>query len=364
MASSWVGMATDDLRNEGSGMSQMGFGIAGAGSIAQVHAAAIEACEGARLVAVWSRSESSARQLAARYDVPAFHDYDRFLQVSHLDAVAVCTPSGNHLEPARAAARQGKHVMVEKPIEVTLQRADRMIKACEEAEVQLGVIFQSRFLQSVQRMKRALEEGWLGEPVMGTAEVKWYRPPEYYARGSWHGTLALDGGGALINQSIHTIDLLLWLMGPVESVAAFATRRRYGHIEGEDTAAATLKFRSGALGSIIGATSIYPGFSRKLGIHGTGGSLVLEGNELISVHFEDSSREGEFQISTGVRDQGFSDPRISEIEPHQRQYEDFVKRVGQGHLPAVDGREGRRSLELVLAIYKSGEEGRRVPLPL
>lgn len=343
-------------------MNQLGFGIAGAGLIAEVHAAAIAESSLTRLVAIWSRSQASAERLASRHDVPAFSDYGEFLRAPGLGAVAVCTPSGNHLEPALEAARAGKHVMVEKPIEIDLERADRIIAQCRESGVTLGVIFQSRFLRSVRQIKEAIQQGWLGEPVMGTAEVKWFRAPEYYAPGGWHGTLALDGGGALINQAIHTIDLLLWLMGPVESVQAYTARRRYPHIEGEDTAVAALRFGSGALGSIVGATSVYPGFSRILAVHGSRGTLVLEGTRIGVARFEDRALEEQFVKPEEVRDHGVSDPRVSDTEPHRLQYEDFAQAVFQNRPPAIDGPEGRRSLELVRAIYESAERGTAVVL--
>ena len=188
---------------------EIGFGIVGGGMIGKVHADAINALPGTKVLAVWGRNEARVGELAAKYNAVGYLDYAQFLAHPGLDVVNICSPSGLHLEHGQAAAEAGKHVLVEKPIETTLERADALIEACDKAGVKLGVIFQSRFLPMVQKMKDAIEAGKLGRLILGDAYVKWYRAPEYYAD-SWHGTMALDGGGALINQAIHTIDLLRW----------------------------------------------------------------------------------------------------------------------------------------------------------
>ncbi|MDQ3010650.1 MAG: Gfo/Idh/MocA family oxidoreductase, partial [Acidobacteriota bacterium] len=239
---------------------EIGFGVVGGGMIGAVQAAAIQQIKGARLLAVCGRDKARTMEFAARFSAVGYTDYDAFLKTLGLQVVNICTPSGTHAELGIKAAEAGKHVLVEKPIEINLQQADALIAACGRAGVKLGVIFQSRFLPAVQRIKRAIDEGRLGKLMIGDAYVKWYRAPEYYARGSWHGTLAADGGGALINQAIHTVDLLRWMMGPVETAFAMKSAMRYPHIEAEDTLVGSVRFQSGALGVIQAATSALPLF--------------------------------------------------------------------------------------------------------
>ena len=200
-------------------------------------------------------------RLAAQYDAGAYETLDAFLDHRPMDMVAIGTPSGLHGEHGIAAARRGLHVLVEKPIEITSQRADVLIAEAARAGVTLGVLFQDRLKPGVQRMKALVDSGRLGTPILATAHVKWYRSPSYYADSRWRGTIALDGGGALINQAVHTIDLLLWLFGPVRRVFG-RTATRLHRIESEDTAVAALEFASGALGTVEAATSAYPGYSR------------------------------------------------------------------------------------------------------
>lgn len=331
-----------------------GFGLVGPGMIGKVHAEAIEAIPDAQLVAVCGRSEDKTKEFAGRFNAAAYTDYEAFLAHPDLSIVTICTPSGTHAELGVKAAQAGKHVIVEKPIETTLEHADELIAACEASNVRLGVIFQSRFLPAVARIKRAVEEGRLGRLFLGDAYIKWYRAPQYYAKESWHGTLRLDGGGALINQAIHTVDLLQWIVGPAETVFAFKGALRYPHIEGEDTLVANIRFENGALGVIEAATSIAPGFKRRLEISGERGTIILDGDD-ISVW----QLEGE-EAETGTGEQitdGSSNPAAISNEGHRRQIADFVEAVNQGREPVVSGREGRKALQLIEAIYRSADEG-------
>ncbi len=339
---------------------EIGFGLAGTGLIARVHAEAIKAIPGARLVAVWGRDELRTRELAEFYDARAMTDYGAMLSRSDVQIVSICTPSGTHADLGIPAAAAGKHVLVEKPIEISLSRADELIRACDLHRVRLGVIFQSRFLPKVLSLKQAVDDGHFGRLLLGDAYVKWYRAPEYYAAGSWHGTLRLDGGGALINQAIHTVDLLRWTMGPVETVFALKGALRYPHIEGEDTIVATLRFRSGALGVIEAATSIAPGFKRRLEISGERGTVILDGDDISFWELAGSGR-GAVGGSEQITD-GSSNPAAIATEGHRRQMEDMMLAVCEDREPAVSGREGRHSLELVEAIYTSARENRAVTL--
>jgi UDP-N-acetyl-2-amino-2-deoxyglucuronate dehydrogenase len=338
---------------------EIGFGLVGCGLIGKVQAEAIQSIAGARLLAVCGRDGSRTAEFAARFEATPYTDYHGFLSHPEMKIVTICTPSGTHGVLGIEAARAGKQVLVEKPIETTLDRADALIDACHEAGVQLGVIFQSRFLPAAQQVKRAIDEGRLGRLMIGDAYVKWYRKPEYYGPGSWHGTLALDGGGALINQAIHTVDLLRWMMGPVETVFAMKAALRYPQIEAEDTLVATLKFQNGALGVIEAATSAKPGFKRRLEISGERGTIILDGDAIGCWAIDgesDVTGEGE-QITDGS-----ADPAAISNEGHRRPIEDMMKAVIEDRAPMVDGREGRNSLEVVEALYRSAMRGETVKL--
>ncbi len=297
-------------------------------------------------------------ELAAKYNAAGYTDYAQFLAHPGLDVVNVCSPSGLHLEHGRAAAEAGKHVLVEKPIEINLARADALIEACDQAGVQLGVIFQSRFLPMVQKMKAAIEAGKLGSLILGDAYVKWYRAPEYYAD-SWHGTLALDGGGALINQAIHTVDLLRWMMGPVESAFAMKKALRYPHIEAEDTLVGTLQFANGALGAVVATTSVKPGFKRRLEISGERGTIILDGDAISVWDIEGDAQTDE--TAEQITD-GSSNPAAISTEGHRRQIEDMLHAVRENRAPVIDGHEGRKSLEVVMALYQAANEERVIGL--
>lgn len=331
----------------------IGFGIVGGGLIGKVHAEAIHAIPNANVVAVYGRHAERIAPLAAQYQAQAYTDYAAFLAHPGLDIVNVCSPSGLHLEHGQAAAQAGKHVLVEKPIETNLERADALIAACEQAGVKLGVIFQSRFLPAVQKIKAALDAGKLGKLMLGDAYVKWYRAPEYY-QDSWHGTLALDGGGALINQAIHTVDLLRWMMGPVAAASAMKKALRYP-IEGEDTLVGNVEFQNGALGVIVATTSVKPGFKRRLELSGERGTIILDGDEITvwDIEGEASAAESAEQITDGS-----SNPAAISTEGHRRQIEDMMNAVREDRAPIVDGYEGRKSLEVVWALYQAAREGR------
>ncbi|MDZ7377271.1 MAG: Gfo/Idh/MocA family oxidoreductase, partial [candidate division KSB1 bacterium] len=258
---------------------KLGFGIIGAGNVSAIHARCIQQLENCQLVAVCSRSEQKAKRAGQKYGVPYYTDFHHLIEREDIHVVSICTPSGMHLEPAVAAALAGKHVLVEKPIEINLERADQIIQACQKAQVKLTVIFQHRFGEAVQRLRGTIQQGKLGKLILGNASIKWFRTQEYYNAGGWRGTWQWDGGGALINQSIHTIDLLQWMMGPVDSV--YGKIGTFTHqIETEDLGVALLTFKTGALGVIEGSTSIFPGFPERLDIHGEKGSVVLEGGKI------------------------------------------------------------------------------------
>jgi predicted dehydrogenase len=346
---------------------KVGFGIVGLGMIADFHARAIEATDRGALVACFSRSQSKADDFAARHGCKGYASMKAFLSHPGLEIVTVCTPSGAHMEPALAAADAGKHLIIEKPLEISLERCDRIIDTCARKKVILSGVFQSRFQDVSRLVKETIDSGRLGHLTLGDAYVKWYRTQKYYDEGGWHGTRRYDGGGALINQSIHAIDLLLWFMGPVEGVQAFAGALGHSGIEVEDTAVAALRFKSGALGVIEGSTAVFPGFLRRIEINGSRGSLVIVENSIQEWRFEEEA-EGDDEIrqrfaSAETEGGGASDPANIDFEGHRRQFNDVIRSVETGKAPMIHGEEARKAVELVLAIYRSAEEKRQIRLP-
>ena len=349
-------------------MKTYGFGIIGCGMISDFHSAAIAELEGGKLVAVSSRNEENARRVGDRYNVDSYPDYNEMLKRPDLDVVSICTPSGAHRDPAVAAAKAGKHVIVEKPLEITLDRCDDIIQACDESGVRLCAIFNSRFTEGSQLVKKTIESGRFGVLTLGDAYIKWFRTQEYYDSGGWRGTWALDGGGALMNQSIHAIDLLQYFMGPVKAVQAFTDTMTHERIEVEDVAVAALRFENGALGVIEGTTTVYPGLLKKLEISGNKGTVTLEDEDIIRWEFdpdlpEDAEIREQF-AETRSGGGGAADPRAISHENHRLQMQNFINAIENETPHLVDGREGRKAVEIILAIYKSSQEGRRVELPL
>src|SRR3954463_13686795 len=345
-----------------------GFGIVGCGMISSFHAKAIADVRGAKLVACYDTREPAAEKFAADNGCKAYTDLDAMLADPKVSIVTIATPSGVHMEPAVAAARAGKHVIVEKPLEITLKKCDKMIEECEKAGVQLGAIFPSRFHDSSVKMKKAIEGGRFGRLTLGDSYVKWYRTQQYYDSGAWRGTWALDGGGALMNQAIHSVDLLTWFMGPVVEIQANTATLAHERIAVEDTAVATLRFANGALGVIEASTAIYPGYLKRIEIHGSEGSALLEEEDLKAWDFAKSRKEDKAILeemkghkSTGG---GASDPAAIGHHGHAIQFRDFVEAVKKNRPPAIDGYEGRRSVEIILAVYKAAETGKPVKLPL
>ncbi|MCS6977702.1 MAG: Gfo/Idh/MocA family oxidoreductase [Gemmatales bacterium] len=346
----------------------LGFAIVGCGMIARFHARAIRELPDARLVALVSRNPSHAEAVmeAGGVRCPVFASVEEMLKRPDVDVVVVCTPSGAHLEPAVAAAEAKRHVVVEKPLEITLERCDRIIEACDRNRVLLCTIFPSRFADANVALKRAIESGRFGRLTLGETTCKWWRPQSYYDEGGWKGTLALDGGGALMNQAIHNVDLLLWMMGPVRSLAGFTATLAHERIEVEDTAVACLRFANGALGVIQAATSIYPGLPKTIAVHGDKGSVVVEQEDVLRWEFtpetdEDRQIRQRFAQKVGASG-GASNPAAISHEYHRRQLADFVEAIRNNRFPLVDGREGRRAVEVILAIYRSAQTGRVVEL--
>jgi UDP-N-acetyl-2-amino-2-deoxyglucuronate dehydrogenase len=338
----------------------MRVGLVGGGGISATHAQAALAIPGVSIAAIQGTNEEKVRTLCARFGGTPYTRFETFLSQRPMDFVVLGSPSGLHAEQGMAAVAQGLHVLVEKPIDITTCRADALIEAAEKADLRLGVIFQDRFKPGPARLKQALDEGRLGKPILVDARVPWYRPPEYYATSRWRGTLALDGGGALINQAIHTLDLLIWLLGDVARVQA-RTSTLLHEIEAEDSGAAILEFACGALGTFTFTTAAYPGYSRRIAVTGTLGTMVLEQDEVITLDLVGGVPEpqGEGKPGAvpkppaGAVDQPASSPLVSDIGPHRAVFEDFISAIRDRRAPRCDGRESRRSLALVEAIYQA-----------
>ena len=330
---------------------QIRAGLIGAGNISETHARALRAIPGAEVVAVCGANAEKVGRLCREHGGAAYHDFQAFLAHRPMEMVIIGSPSGMHAEQGIAAARQGLHVLTEKPIDTSVERADALISACEQAGVKLGVIFQDRFKPDLRRLKQLIAEGLIGKPILVDARVKWYRPPEYYSQSRWRGTRGLDGGGALINQGVHTVDLLLWLLGDVVKVQA-RTAAMLHQIETEDTALALLEFSSGALGQLQATTAAYPGYPRRVEITGSKGTIILEQDRIVAINLRTPYQN---PISSEVADQNpsTSSPVVSDIRGHQSAIEDFILAIEKDMTPACDGREGRKSLALVEAIYKA-----------
>ncbi|MGC2804351.1 MAG: Gfo/Idh/MocA family oxidoreductase [Candidatus Acidiferrum sp.] len=331
------------------------IGLIGGGNISETHARAARAIAGVEIAAVHGINAEKIARLCREYGGTPYQDFEAFLKHRPMDLVILGSPSGLHAEQGIAAARRGLHVLTEKPIEITTARADTLVAAAKQSGVQLGVIFQDRTKPHIRQLKSWLEQDVLGRPLFVDVRVKWYRPPEYYASSRWRGTFALDGGGALINQGVHTIDLLLWLLGDVVRVQA-RTATLLHKIEAEDTAVVTLEFANGALGIFHVTTAAYPGYPRRVEISGTEGTVILEHDRIIAANFRNTSAGAESafaQLAESAKDenQSASSAAVSDFRGHQAVLEDFLTAIREKRAPACDGTEGRRSLALIEAIY-------------
>ena len=343
----------------------IGFGLVGTGVIAHNHAQAIQALAqqyDLKLVGVLGRSEEKAHDFAARYAIPvALADPAAFFAQPEIRVVCILTPSGLHLEPALQAILAGKHLLVEKPLEINLERVDAMLNAADAAGVNVECIFQARFTEGAQALKAALDAGRFGQLSLCSAYIKWHRSAQYYT--GWKGTLAIDGGGAVINQSIHAIDLLQWLVGMPAEIFAWKTRRVHLGIEAEDTACATLRFPDGALGSIEATTAAWPGWERRIEICGEFGSVALEDEKVVRWDFREARPEDAeilAQAATNTARTGAGASNIIGFEGHQRQIEQMVIAPRSGAPMPIGGRAARNSVALVRALYTSAEQGRPI----
>ncbi|MBN2376986.1 MAG: Gfo/Idh/MocA family oxidoreductase [Sedimentisphaerales bacterium] len=345
-------------------MKTWNFGIVGAGLIADFHARAIGDVPNAKLIGFCDVARERAEALAEKYGGEAWGSYEEMLSDERIDIVTIATPSGLHLEPAVAAAEAGKHVICEKPLEITLERIDAMIEAHERCGTKLAGVFQNRFNDLMVVLREAVEAKRFGRITYAAAAVPWWREEAYY-KGTWHGDWKLDGGGALMNQSIHMIDMLCDLMGPVESVQGFTARLGHENMEAEDTAVAVLRFADGALGSVYGTTASYPGQYKRFELTGTKGTAVVVEEGFAMWQFAQERAEDEQirkrfgQVGGGG---GVADPAAISYVNHTRNFQAFLAALEEGREFELNGAEARKAVELILAIYEAAREQKLVRL--
>lgn len=327
------------------------IGLIGGGNISQTHARAATAIPGVEIAAVYGTNLEKVARLTRECGGKAYENLDAFLAHRPMDLVAIGSPSGMHAAHGIAAARRGLHVLTEKPIDISTARADELIAVAKECGVKLGVMFQDRFKPDIRRLKHGIDGGAIGKPLLIEARVKWYRPPEYYSGSKWRGTLAMDGGGALINQAVHTVDLMLWLFGDAVRVQARTTTALH-KIQSEDTAIALLEFASGAVGTLLATTAAFPGYPRRVEATGTEGTVILEHDRIVAADLRSASSA--LAVSAPSQDnENVASPVVSDFSGHQAIFEDFIRAIRENGTPACDGHEGRRSIALVEEIYRA-----------
>ena len=352
--------------------------ILGCGKVAHLHAKAVRNLPNAKLAGVWSRSTSTAKTFAEQYQVPFYAEIDNLIINEKIDLAIICTPHPFHLEPVVEAAKAGANILVEKPLASTLEDSDKIISACKKAGVKLGVISQRRWYEPVIRVKQAIGKGKIGNPVFGTINMLGWRDKKYYDSDEWRGTWEMEGGGVLVNQAPHQLDLFLWFMGEIDEVYGLWRNLNHPYIEVEDTAVAIVKFKSGAIGNIIVSNSQKPGIYGKVHVHGEngasvgvqtdGGAMFIAGmqgileppvNDLWTVPGEEGMLE-KWKIEDTDHFNNI-DPMVFYME---RQIEDFLNALQNKSEPSVTGEDGRRTVELFTAIYRSSRDNRPVKFPL
>ncbi|BDI31751.1 oxidoreductase [Capsulimonas corticalis] len=357
----------------------LNFAVIGCGTIAPTHIGAIRQIDNVHIHALSDSVPERAYAMAAQFDIQdVYTKLEDLIGDPMVDIVSICTPSGTHADIAVAALRAGKHVIVEKPMDISLAACDRMIAAADETGKKLTVISQHRFDHATQYLKAALGEGKLGKIVLADASVKWWRTQEYYDSGDWRGTWAMDGGGALMNQGVHTVDLLQWLAGDVESIYAHTRTAAHERIEVEDVVVAALTFASGAIGTLTATTAAFPGLPVRIDIFGAEGSATIEADTLRSLilkqgdtHLSDAISSHAVSVAQGgsasvvnaaAERSAAADPGAVWGDAHRAQIEDFLRAVRTDGTPLIDARAGRKPLEIILAVYESARTGQAVKL--
>jgi len=340
---------------------KIGFGIIGAGMIAELHAKSMQSLENARLVGFYDNYLPSAQKRAAQFNCRAYNTFEDFLADPEIQAVTIATPSGLHGQVAIPAARAGKHILCEKPLEITLDKVDAIIKAAEDNHVLLSPVFQRRFTKPVQLVRDAMRRGRFGRMILASTQMRWFRTAAYYSGSNWRGTWKMDGGGALMNQAIHVVDLLVHINGAPEEVFAFAGTLTHS-IEVEDTLTATVKFRNGSFGTIEVSTSCAPGFAMRMEFSGSEGTVAFENEKITRWEFANTAPEDDEIRKTVVvhstHSGGGSAPMDISENGHANQISDLADAIIHHRPPTLDGHEGRRAIELICGIYESVRTGK------
>lgn len=334
------------------------FAILGCGMIASYHADAIRKIENARLVGAYDVSKAACDSFCSKYSIKAFSDKEELLSDKEVDAVCICLPSGLHYENAVLCAEHKKHIVIEKPIALTPEQCSGIVEATDRNNVFVTVISQLRYSDSVRAVKEAVDSGKFGKVVLADISMKYYRSEEYYSLSNWKGTFAMDGGGALMNQGIHGIDLLQYMVGPIKSVQAYSKTLCHS-IEVEDTLVAACEYANGAIGTIQATTSVYPGFQRKISICGTDGSVILSENKIKKSEFRNENPFENIEFSSPYINTG-SRPDAMGCEMHREQIKEFVNCINTNTPPKLDAREGKRLVEIICAVYESAKSGTKV----
>lgn len=343
----------------GGAMEKIGFGVIGCGFIGMTHAEIIASMDDACLAAVTDYDKEKRERAVARWSCAAYKDYREMLADSKVQAVSVCLPSGMHSQATIEAARAGKHVICEKPIDISVERAEEMVEVCEECGVIFSVIMQHRFDQAVTVLKNALESGELGRLIWGSSRTIWYRDDIYFSN-PWRGTWKFDGGGALINQSIHYIDLLLYIFGKVKSVSGKCKTLLHSQIETEDVGIANIEFENGCLGTIEGTTASYPGLYAELAVFAEHGTVIIRNDELLFYHMKTGKNQKFEMIANAEKANILHQDASICSDSHKRQYQDFIQAIRKKRKPLVSGKDALESLKVIMAIYRSAAKNEEV----
>lgn len=359
-------------------MQKLKVGIIGCGKIAHLHARALKEVPEALFSCVYSRNINKANNFAAEYNVKAYDNLDTMFADKEADVVIICTPHPNHAEATIKAARAGVHVLVEKPLASSLEDCDAMIKAAQENNIKIGMVSQRRFYPSVQRIKRAIDDGKIGIPVLGTAYIMGWRDEAYYRSEPWRGKWKEEGGGVLVNQAPHQIDILQWFMGPIDEIFGYWDNLNHPYIEVEDTAVAVIRFKNGGLGNMILTNSVNPALYGKIHIHGQSGATIgvqTDGGGLFSIGSSSMigtpindiwTIKGEEKMleTWSQEDTEFFNKIDPMIFSFKKQIEDFLKAIINRTKPLIDAEEGRKTVEIFTGIYRSQRDKKSVKLPL
>jgi len=339
---------------------KLGFGLVGLGMGGETHAPQIKELKEGELVAVYGRNEEKAKMFAEKFGIRRWYsDYRRMLDDKDIDIVNILTPNGLHLDFAVLAAEAGKHVIVEKPLEITLERADAIINACRKNKVKLSVVYQMRFGNAARKIKQAIDSGVFGKMMLCDVYDKEFRTSEYYANDYWRGTKDYEGGGSLMTQTTHLIDLIQWFMGPVSKVFAKKTTARH-QIEVEDLAVAIITFQNGALGVIESSTAIHPAFKHRVEVHGQNGSAMMNGEYDEMLLWDVMGSDEKVDAPEGFKFTDIVDPHLFPVIRHRYQLQDMIDAIKEDREPLVNGEEGKKACVILHAIYESANLGKEV----